>query len=230
MDVCNLLVHIMTYWLNKTAKNRNSQYIDIKNKLTPQGFLFETVVQDSPGFYEGQTHRSMSADLFCLSDIHRWIYNIDIITTGGLVAEMVYQQAHDEVYPTFNFPEYDDMHIRTDHGRYISVELKPEYESAMVSAFQQISDRNIELLKNGTFQNIKWFRRSFDYNFGVGLEIICPGTFLHNEEYVEDLILEWKGQGEYCSKQVVGTYDPTELIEYLENNIRIANISRLNEK
>lgn len=223
------LVHIMTYWLNKTAKKRNKQYIDIKNKLNPNGFLFQTVVQDTPGFFEGQTHRSMSADLFCLSDIHRWIYNIDIITTGGLVAEMIYQQAHDEVYPTFNFPEYDDMHIREDRGRYISVTLKPEYELAMSTAFQQISDRNLELLKNGSFENVKWFRRSFDYNYGVGLEIICPGTFLYDEQNVEKIVLDWKRNGEYCSKQVIGSYDPTELIEYLELNKKLKNDSRINE-
>lgn len=226
----NLLVHIMTYWLNKTAKKRNKQYIDTKNKLNPRGFLFETLVRDSPGFLEGQTHRSMSADLFCLSDIHRWIYNIDIITVGGLIAEMVYQQAHDEVYPTFNFPDYYAMHIREDHGRYISVKLKQEYEAPMTKAFQQIEDRNLELLRTGTFENIKWFRRSFDYKFGVRLEIICPGTFLYNEEYVEEIVLDWKRNGEYCSKQVIGSYDPTELIEYLENNIKIKNNSRLNEK
>lgn len=208
----------MTIWLQKSRKNKNLDFIRIKNEINkvPDNFITETAY----GHPHYNTVDKKYDDIFFLSKRNkRYFYNTTVTTAIEELSRIIYTDCWEKSNQKYKLLQ-SDYHVYIDPTTNLRKSSISDEAKHKLFKLVEYKDTLIkESIKDYTLDISNKFM--YNYNFGIGLELVIPSaTTLNNDLVNEHIIKFWNYDEGYNLQKFTITED--ELAEYLYSMMYIS--------
>lgn len=208
----------MTIWLQKTRKNKNLDFIRIKNEIrkVPDNFITETAY----GHPHFNTVNDKWDDIYFISQRNKsHFYNATITTAIEELSRILYEECWTKASELYKLNE-KDYHVYIDPASNLrNTNYTEEGHNKLLKLVEYKNKLLTESIKDYTIDiSNKFF---YNYAFGIGLEFILPIKTSLNNDLVNEYIEQFWNYNEGYNLQKV-TINKQELEDYLTKMMYIS--------
>lgn len=200
-------------WLERTRKQKAADYISTKN-IVGKKLAWYDVEFDNPN------HLTQCIDGFMMSRKHRWYYNFDVETTGGLIIRQAFHHAYDTIDRDDFITKGENLYaVDFDEQGWVRHQMRPEFVQPYNDYHKAIQQCKLQFVKDNDFNTIHNMECDFNYSYGIGLHIVLPVYAIDSQDQMDGFIEEFLKE-EYFHSTVVGKFDKSIIVDRFEQELQ----------